>query len=412
MSPGRVLILVENLPVPFDRRVWQEALALTEAGFEVVVLCPRGTVRDREPFEVREGVEIHRYPLREAGAGPLGYVREYGSALWHVRRHARRLTRERPFDVVHACNPPDLLLPAVWSLKRRGRARFVFDHHDLVPEMYLARFKRGRDLLYRLTLVLERLTFRLADVVLATNGSYRRIALARGGKQPEDVFVVRSAPNLERFHAVAPDPSLKKGRPHLLAYLGVMGPQDGIDYALRALAVLRERRDDWHAVFIGDGDVLEDMRRLTSELGLADNVEFTGRVPDEEVMRILSTTDVCLAPDPKLAHNDLSTMNKILEYMALSRPIVSYDLVEARVSAGDAALYAEANDAESFAACIDELLDDPERRAAMGAAGRARLEQEFSWEHSKRALLEAYGRVLANGSLPGRVQAVTEETVP
>jgi glycosyltransferase involved in cell wall biosynthesis len=277
--------------------------------------------------------------------------------------------------------------------------------------MYLSRFERGRDLFYRLTLLFERLAFRLADVVIATNESYRRIALTRGGKRPQDVFVVRSAPDLARFHAVAPDPSLKKGRPHLLAYLGVMGPQDGIDYALRALALLRERRTDWHAVFIGDGDVLADMRRLAADLGLGEYVEFTGRVPDEDVMRILSTTDVCLAPDPKKPHNDLSTMNKILEYMALARPIVSYDLVEARVSAGDAALYAEANDAESFARCIDELLDNPARRATMGAAGRARLEQKLSWEHSERALLEAYKHVLGDGNGAGRTNVAGEETV-
>jgi glycosyltransferase involved in cell wall biosynthesis len=390
---ARTLILVENLSVPFDRRVWQECRTLVGAGYDVTVICPRGVKRDRESFEEREGVQIHRYPLEAATGGPVGYVREYGAALWRTRRIAKRLAGAKPFDVVQACNPPDLLLPAVRSLKRTGTA-FIFDHHDLVPELYESRFGRGRDRLYRLTLAAERWTFRLADVVVSTNESYRRVALDRGGKRAEDVFVVRSAPDLERFVPSEPDTSLSRGKPHLLAYLGVMGPQDGVDHALRALAVLRERRDDWHAILVGEGDVLASMRTLAAELGLEGVVEFPGRLPDDDVIRILSTADVCLAPDPKNPLNDLSTMNKIVEYMAMARPLVSYDLVEARVSAGDAALYADANDPESFAACIDALLDDPERRRQMGAEGRSRVERDLSWRHSQRELLRAYERAL------------------
>ena len=396
VSPGRALVLVENLSVPFDRRVWQECLTLTRAGWEVTVVCPRGVRRDEEPYELRDGVAIHRYPLEAASGGPLGYVREYGAALWHTWRIVRRLARERPFDVVHACNPPDLLLIPAWPLKRRG-ARTIFDHHDLVPELYLSRFGRGRDLAYRLTLAAERLTFRLADVVIATNESYRRVAHERGRKGAQDVFVVRSAPDAARFKPVPSDPSLKRGRTHLLAYLGVMGPQDGVDHALRALAALAQRRRDWRAVFVGDGDVLPEMRMLAADLCLDDMVKFTGRVPDEDVRRVLSTADVCLAPDPKNPLNDVSTMNKIVEYMAMGRPIVAYDLVEARVSAQGAALYAQANDEKSFAACIEELLDDPGRRATMGAAGKARFEQELSWQRSEESLLAAYARARERG---------------
>ncbi|MEV8637380.1 glycosyltransferase family 4 protein [Streptosporangium sp. NPDC051023] len=385
---GKALILVENLSVPFDRRVWQESTTLRDAGWDVHVICPRGTKRDTEPYVEIEGVKIHRYPLRAATGGPLGYVQEYGSALWHTFRLAKRVGR---VDVVHACNPPDLLYLVAKKLKRRG-ARFVFDQHDLVPELYLSRFDRGEDFLYRAVCRLERLTYRAADVVIATNESYRDVAVSRGGKRPEEVFVVRSAPAVERFRQVPVEEEFKKGKPHLLCYLGVMGPQDGVDYALRSLAKLRDELDrtDWHAVFLGGGDTFDDMVALSHKLGLSDRVEFTGRVSDEDLVRYLSAADVCLAPDPLNPLNDVSTMNKIMEYMAMSRPIVSFDLREARVSAGDAALYAPANDESEFAKLIALLLDDPEERRRMGEIGKARVSGPLSWEQSKKALLAAY----------------------
>src|SRR5215470_405536 len=372
---GRALIIVENLSVPFDRRVWQECTTLRDAGWEVHVICPQGTKRDTEPEVVIDGVRIHRYPLRAATGGPAGYLKEYGSALRHTLRLARRVRKAAGrIDVVHACNPPDLFFPIAWVLKRRG-ARFVFDQHDLVPELYLSRFDRGQDLLYRAVCLLERLTYRAADVVIATNESYREVALRRGGKRPDQVFVVRSAPAVERFRQVPAEPGLKRGKPHLLCYLGVMGPQDGVDYALRSLAALRDElgRTDWHAVFVGAGDTFDAMVELAAQLGLADQVEFTGRIPDADLVRYLSTADVCLSPDPLNPLNDVSTMNKIMEYMAMSRPIVSFDLREARVSAGDAAVYAPANDVSEFAKLIAVLLDDPEQRGRMGEIGRKRV---------------------------------------
>ncbi|MGD9483902.1 glycosyltransferase family 4 protein [Streptomyces sp. TRM70308] len=401
----RALILVENLSVPFDRRVWQECTTLRDAGWEVHVICPRGGRRDTEPEAVVDGVRIHRYPLRAATGGPAGYLREYGAALWHTFRLARKVG---PVDVVHACNPPDLLfLPALW-LKRRG-ARFVFDQHDLVPELYLSRFGRGEDLLHRAVCALERLTYRAADVVLATNESYRDVAVRRGGRRPADVFVVRSAPDVDRFRPVPPEPRLKRGKPHLLCYLGVMGPQDGVDYALRALAKLRDElgRTDWHAVFVGAGDTFEAMVELSGRLGLSERVEFTGRVPDADLVRYLSTADVCLSPDPRNPLNDVSTMNKVLEYMVIGRPIVSFDLREARVSAGDAALYAPANDEAEFARLIAVLLDDPRRRARMGEIGRQRVGGPLSWRNSQASLLAAYAaarreRPPVSGSGPHR----------
>ncbi|MBQ0885953.1 glycosyltransferase family 4 protein [Streptomyces sp. RM72] len=387
--PGRrALILVENLSVPFDRRVWQECTTLRDAGWEVHVICPRGTKRDTEREAVVDGVRIHRYPLSAATGGPAGYLREYGAALWHTFRLARRVG---PVDVVHACNPPDLLfLPALW-LKRHG-ARFVFDQHDLIPELYLSRFGRGKDLLYRAVCALERLTYRAADIVLATNESYKDVAIRRGGRRPDDVFVVRSAPATDRFRPVPAEPDLKRGKPHLLCYLGVMGPQDGVDYALRALAKLRDEvgRTDWHAVFVGSGDAFDAMVELSRSLGLGEQVQFTGRIPDADLVRYLSTADVCLSPDPRNPLNDVSTMNKVLEYMAMGRPMVSFDLREARVSAGEAALYAPANDEAAFARLVARLLDDPDERARMGKIGQERVNGELSWRNSQTALLAAY----------------------
>ena len=414
---GKALILVENLSVPFDRRVWQESLALRDAGWEVHVICPQGTKRDTEPYAEIDGVRIHRYPLRPAIGGPVGYLREYGSALWHTYRIARKIG---PVDVVHGCNPPDLFFLVARRLKRHG-ARFVFDQHDLVPELYESRFARGRDLLYRAVCWLERQTYRTADVVIATNESYRTAALSRGGKRPEEVFVVRSAPTVERFRQVPPDSSIRQGRPYLLCYLGVMGPQDGVDYALRALARLRDElgRTDWHAVFVGGGDTFDAMVALAGELGLSECVEFTGRIPDEDLLKYLSTADVCLSPDPLNPLNDVSTMNKIMEYMAMARPIVSFDLKEARVSAGEAAVYAPANDESDFAKLIAQLLDDPGERRRMGEIGQARVAGSLSWEHSRRALLAAYSAALgaepagsSRPSIPRQRNAATRVAAP
>jgi glycosyltransferase involved in cell wall biosynthesis len=386
--PGKALILVENLSVPFDRRVWQESTTLRDAGWEVHVICPQGTKRDIEAEAVVDGVHIHRYPLKAATGGPAGYLQEYGSALWHTLRLARKVG---PVDVVHACNPPDLLYLVAKFLKRQG-AKFIFDQHDLCPELYLSRFDRGQDLLYRGVCALERATYRAADVVISTNESYKQVARIRGGKRPEDVFVVRSAPVVERFKEVPAEPELKKGKPFMLAYLGVMGPQDGVDYALRALAKLRDDigRTDWHAVFVGSGDAFDDMVALSAKLGLGNQVEFTGRIPDEDLVRYLSTADVCLSPDPLNPLNDVSTMNKVMEYMAMSKPIVSFELREARVSAGDAAVYAPANDESAFAKLVAQLLDDPEERVRMGKLGQARVAGALSWENSAKALLAAY----------------------
>jgi glycosyltransferase involved in cell wall biosynthesis len=292
---------------------------------------------------------------------------------------------------VQACNPPDLLFLAALPLMARG-ARFVFDHHDLVPELFLSRFPGGGRWLYRVAVLLERITFALASGVISTNESYRRVAIGRGGKSPDMVRVVRSAPDLERFRPREPDPSLRRGKRFLAAYIGVMGPQDGVDHALRALAHLHHEmgREDLHTVFMGSGDAHDDLIALARELELSDRVEFTGRVSDEYVQRCLSTADVCLSPDPHNPLNDVSTMNKVVEYMAIGRPLVSFDLIEAVVSAGEAAVYAPANDERAFAKALDALLDDPEDRARRGALGRRRVAEDLSWDSSRRHLIDFY----------------------
>ncbi len=396
--PGRALILVENLSVPFDRRVWQEATTLRDRGWDVEVICPLGTERDTEREAVVDGVAIHRYPLQAASGGPQGYLEEYASALFHSIRLARAITRRAPVDVVHLCNPPDLLFLVALVLRVIGRrhgvrTRVVFDQHDLVPELYLSRFRPKRDALYWGLRLVEFLTYRTADVVISTNESYRAKAVGRGRVRGSRAFTVRSAPALDRFKQVPPEPELARGREHLLVYLGVMGPQDGVDYAVRALSQLAERRDDWHAAFLGGGDAFDDVVDLAQRLGLDDRVTFTGMADTPLVRRYLSTACLGLAPDPLNPLNDVSTMNKIMEYMAMGLPMVSFDLTESRVSAGDAALFARPNDVDEYAALISELLDDPVRRKQMGEVGRERVAGALSWTHSQEALLAAYATV-------------------
>lgn len=400
-----VLVLVENLSVPFDRRVWQECMSLRRAGFDVTVICPSGRDRDVAAFEEREGVRIHRFQLRPASGGGLSYIREYAAALWKIQRLIQNLSRRTRFDIVHACNPPDLLLFPAARLRRRYGTRLVFDHHDLAPELYLSRFDKRRDLVYRALRLFERLSLRIADVVIATNESYRELAIMRGAKREEDVFVVRNGPDLDRFKPVVPDPAWKRGKPYLLAYVGMMGPQDGVDYALRALAKLKEQRSDWHALFVGDGDVVPEMKVFADELGLHDLIEFTGLLPSEAVVRVLSTADVCLAPEPRNALNDLSTMIKVAEYLAMSRPVVAFDLKETRRTAESAARYAPVNDVDRYATEISSLLDDEGLRLAMGTAGRRRVEKVLAWEHSERSLLDAYKRALSRNGVRGGQEA-------
>lgn len=387
------MIVVENESVPHDRRVWQEASSLLAHGIEVIVVCPKGNGDEARAHELRDGVAIHRYTSRPSSGGITGYLREYAHALRETRRLVRLLVSQASLDAVQACNPPDGMLLAALAARRTGTA-LIFDHHDLVPELFASRYP-GRKALHALTRIVERLTFAIADVVIATNESYREIAVRRGGQRPDNVFVVRNAPDLELFRPVEPDSSLRRGAPFLIGYLGVMGPQDGVDQALLALHDLRRRRDDWHAVFVGDGDLLDELEALTERLGLADVVEFTGWKEQDEVVRLIGSADVCLVPDPPNLLNNASSLVKVVEYMALGRAIAAYELPETRRTTGDAALFASSPDPRGLASAIDRLLDDPGLREALGQRARARVEGGLCWQRSEQELIAAYEHAFA-----------------
>jgi glycosyltransferase involved in cell wall biosynthesis len=375
-----------------DRRVWREALALTAAGYQVSVICPRGP--GQASAETLDGVRIHRYAPPPTGEGPLAYAVEF---LWGwvlTGLLMLKVLLRGGVDVVQACNPPDTLFALALPLKLFGK-RFVFDHHDLCPELYVSRFG-NQGVALRIIRLLERATFRAADQVISTNESYRRVAIERGGVAPDRVTVVRNGPELAWAQPRPARPELKNGRRYLACYLGVMGPQDGLDWLVRAIdrIVHDFGRTDCQFVLMGFGDCLEDLRALTTELGLDEWVTFTGRITGDLLFDYLATADLGLSPDPMSPFNTASTMNKTLEYMASGLPSVAFDLHETRVSAGDAAAYALPGDVEDFAKSIDQLLIDPERRARMGAAGRRRILDGLAWEHQVPAYVAVYDRLL------------------
>jgi len=386
----RVLIIVQNLPVPFDRRVWLECQALTGAGYHVSVICPKGNGDPK--FEVVKGVRLYKYRPYAPGGSKLGFINEYlysfTATLWLTLK-ARRSGR---FEILQACNPPDIFWPIALLLRVFDRTRFVFDHHDLCPELFQSRFAGGPQLPYRGLLALERRTHRTANHVIATNDSYRSIAIKRSGKRPEEVTVVRTGPDPDRLMRGEARPELRRGCRYLAAYIGVMGPQDGVDVVVRAADIIVHQlhREDIAFTLIGSGDCFDELVALRDELNLAGHVEFTGRAPDELVAEIMSSADVGLSPDPKNPLNDVSTMNKTMEYMAYELPVVAFDLRETRVSAEDAGVYVTPNDVTEYALAIVALLDDEARRVKLGKAGRIRVEQELAWGHQEKAYLRVY----------------------
>jgi glycosyltransferase involved in cell wall biosynthesis len=392
----RVLIIVQNLPVPFDRRVWLECQALTAAGYRVAVVCPKGS--GDPSYEVIDGVELYKYRPYAPGGSKASFLVEYAysfaATAWHTLKARRRGGR---LAVLQACNPPDIFWPIALALRALDHTKFVFDHHDLCPELFKSRFPAGPGLPYRGLLALERRTHRTADHVISTNDSYRAVAINRSGKQPADVTVVRTGPDPEQLRRGQEDPEQRRGRKYLVAYIGVMGPQDGVDIVVKAADVVVHEmgRDDIAFTLIGKGDCFDELVALRDRLTLNGHVEFTGRAPDELVKKVMSTADVGLSPDPKNPLNDVSTMNKTMEYMSFELPVVAFDLIETKVSAGDAAVYVQPagnpeQDVRNYAKAIIDLIDDEPERQRMGKLGRARVEEELAWTHSERAYVGVY----------------------
>jgi glycosyltransferase involved in cell wall biosynthesis len=385
----KVLIIVENLPVPFDGRVWKEALSLHENGYVVTVLCPKGKGYEKG-YEYLDGIHIYRHPIPRERNSSLGYVWEFLCALFWEVFFSWWIYLRRGFRVIQGCNPPDDIFLVALPFKIFG-VKYIFDHHDACPELYLSKYGRN-GFYFRAQVGLEKMTYRCADVVIATNNSYKELAISRGRHDPNEVFVVRNGPDLETFKAVPPNPTLKYGKSYLVGYVGNMSIQEGLDILLDvAQHIKTSGRRDIHFTCIGGGPGLVGLRKLTQDMGLDDVVTFTGRIPFQQLLEILSTADVCVNPDRPCQMNELSTMIKIMEYMALAKPIVQFDLKEGRFSAADASLYADKNNmVGDFADKILWLLEHPEERKRSGEFGRKRVETELAWKFSVKELLAAY----------------------
>ncbi len=392
MAKGnKILMLVENMPAPLDRRVWPEATALRDQGFQVSIISPKGSVQYRESYICIENIHIYRYQLPEARHKYLAYIVEYSIAMLMTFWLSLKVLFRHGFDVIHTANPPDTFFLIGLFYRLFGK-KFVFDQHDLTPEMFRVLSKNRMKPLHKLLFFLEWCTYRIADVVIVANNSFKQIAIKRGRCPANKVFVVRNGPNLEHMKLVTPEPELKGGRPYLLAYVGVMAVQDGVEYALYALhdLVHKRGRRDVSLVLMGDGENASVLHALAHELQLDDYVNFTGWMESKDILRYLTVADMGLLPDPQNGLNEYCTMIKTMEYMALGKPVVAFDLTETRFSARDAALYAQPNLVEDFASKIEILLDDEDLRLRLGAVGRRRIEEALSWDCSKKNLLQAY----------------------
>jgi glycosyltransferase involved in cell wall biosynthesis len=392
----KVLIIVENLPIPFDPRVWKEACALKKAGYEVAVLSPKAKGYTKT-HELLEDIHVYRHPMPKEGDSALGYLWEYACALFWEHLFAWWIFMTRGFHVIQGCNPPDNIFLVALPFRLFG-VKYIFDHHDVNPELYFAKYER-KDFFYNAQVWLEKLTYRFSDVVIATNESYKQIAIHRGGVDPGDVFVVRNGPDLTKFKLVPAKPELKYGKRHLVGYVGNMSIQEGLDILLEVADELRRRgRIDIHFTCVGGGPGLAGLRQMVKDKKLEETVNFTGRVPDLDLLQVLSTADVCVNPDKPCEMNNISTMIKIAEYMALGKPIVQFDLKEGRFTAEEASLYCDKDDrVNDFADKIVWLLDHPEERQRMGEFGKRRVEQYLAWDYSVSRLIAAYSRAFDKG---------------
>jgi glycosyltransferase involved in cell wall biosynthesis len=409
-APRRVLFILENLPVPLDRRAWQEARALHDAGYVVTVVCPRNQ-KCAAPAEVIDGIRVYRHwlPLDTSGVGP--YLVEYAAALFWEFALSFRVLLHGGFDVIHAGNPPDTIFLVGGFFKLFGK-KFVFDFRDLCPELFEFKFRR-RGPLHALLVACERLTFRVADRVIANNPTFADLAVGRGGARRQDVTVVRHGPDLRVLKPVEIVHDYRKGRPHLVLYVGIMGPQDGVDLLIRAVhhAVVELGRGDIQFLLVGAGPEKAAMERLSATLGVEEYVTFTGYLTGTDFLETLSAADIGVSPDPKNALNDCMSMNKILEYMSFGLPVVMFDLVEGRNLAGECGVYAENNDPADFAARLVALLDDPDRRQALAREARERAKL-FSWDKEAHALLAAYDELWAPQSSEVPDNSYRRERIP
>ncbi len=385
-----ILVVIENLPVPFDRRVWQEATTLKENGAKVSIICPKMKGYDKS-YEIIDDIEIYRHPLRE-GKGALGYLVEYSQAIFWEFFLSFKIFFKKRFDVIHGCNPPDLIFLTAIIFKLFG-VKYVFDHHDINPELYISKFEK-KGFFYKMILLFEKLTFKVADFSIATNESYKKIAIERGGMDKNKVQVVRSGPKLDRLKLQEPIEKLKSGKKFLIGYVGVIGEQEGLDLLLESAKYILSKRDDVHYGIVGGGTHLNEIKSLCDKMGLSNHFDFYGRVDDQTMIDVLNTADVCVNPDKPTAMNDLSTMNKIMEYMALKKPIVQYTLKEGEFSSKEASLYAKNTDPIDFANKIIQLLDNEELREKMSDLGYKRVKSELSWGYESKKLVNFYKKVL------------------
>jgi glycosyltransferase involved in cell wall biosynthesis len=409
---SKILMLVENY-FPQDTRVANEANLLTDAGYQVSVIALRS--HDQTRHETLNGVEVYRVPTLElfkktsfANASRMklllvklkafvGYTVEYCYLTMACLVVSGYIFVRRGFDVIHCHNPPDTLFLVALPFKLLGK-KFVFDQHDLCPELYRSRYSTAEGFYTRLLRIFEWCSLKLADITIATNESYKQIQIARANKNPRDIFIVRNGPNQMRMTPATPNARLKGMNKSILCYVGSLNPQDGVDYLLRSLRHLVHdlKRSDFHCVIMGTGDSLNDLRDLADELQLNGCVDLRGFVSDEELQANLAAADICVDPDPSSPLNDVSTWIKVMEYMAYAKPIVAFDLKETRFSAGEAAIYVQPNKEAEFAQAIVELMGQPELRKKMGALGCRRVEEELQWNKVGRNLLAAYETLLAN----------------
>ncbi len=394
----RVLMLVENNPFWRDVRVRQEAQALKDAGYAVSVICPG--MAGRKFHEEMEGIHIFTYPSPYQGHGFIGYAYEYGYSLLAMFLVSLHVFARRGFDIIHAANPPDTAVLIALFYKIFGK-RFVYDHHDLSPEVFRLRFGAEKGiarLLYGILIFLERLSCRVADLVIATNQSYKNIEIQRAGIPESRIAVVRNGPDLTRLRLVEFPPELRRDGKTTIGYLGIIGYQDGVDHLLNILRILAYElnRRDFFCVIAGGGDALDDLKKQARALNLDEFVMFTGYIPHEDVAKYISAADICVAPEKPTPFNHYSTIIKVMEYMALGKPVVGFDLIEHRYSARDAALYAQGGEELDFARKIVTLMDDPVQREALGRLGRERAEKVLDWRHQSRVLVEAYGKMTAS----------------